>query len=55
MFLSTYLISKGLQFTSRARVQIHELVPVYQQSCLFTLIFFLECRKPSFFDFQDTS
>lgn len=50
----THLITKSLELTCRARVQVHELIPVYKQSCFFTLIFFLECCKPPFFNFEDT-
>lgn len=51
----THLVSKGLEFTSRAGIQVHELVPVYKQSCFFALILVLEGGETPALYFQNTS
>lgn len=50
----THLVSKGLKFTSRAGIQVHELVSIYQQGCFFALILVLEGSETPALHFQDT-
>ena len=52
---STHLVSKGLEFTGRAGIQVHELVSVYKQSCFFALILILEGSETPALYFQNTS
>lgn len=48
------LVSKGLEFTGRAGIQVHELVSIYKQSCFFALVLVLEGRETPALYFQDT-
>lgn len=50
----THLVSKGLEFTGRAGIQVHELVSVHEQSRFFALILVLESRETPALHFQDT-
>lgn len=52
---NTHLVSKGLEFTGRAGIQVHELVSVYEQSRFLALILILEGSETPALYFQNTS
>lgn len=51
---NTHLVSKGFEFTGRAGIQVHELVPIYKQSSFFALVLVLEGRESPALHFQNT-
>lgn len=50
----SHLVSKGFEFTSRAWIQVHELVSIYKQGCFFAFILVLEGSEPSALHLQNT-
>lgn len=51
---NTHLVSKGFEFTSRAGIQVHELVSIYKQGGFFAFILVLEGRESPALHFQNT-
>lgn len=52
--LNAHLVSKGLEFTGGAGIQVHELVSVYEQGRFLALVLVLEGRESPALHFQDT-
>lgn len=50
----THLVSKGLEFTSRAGIQVHELVSIHKQGRFLALILVLEGSESPALHLQDT-
>lgn len=48
------LVSEGFEFAGRAGVQVHELVPVYEQGGLLALVLVFEGTESSALHLQDT-
>lgn len=48
-----HLVSEGLELAGRAGVQVHELVPVHEQSRLFALVLVLEGGESSALHLED--
>lgn len=51
---NTHLVSKGLEFTGGAGIQVHELISIYKQSCFFALVLILEGSETPPLYFQNT-
>lgn len=51
---STHLVSQSLEFTGRARIQVHELVSVHEQGCLFALVLLLKGGETAPLHLQNT-
>lgn len=51
---TAHLVSKGLEFAGRAGIQVHELVSIHKQGCLFALILILEGSESSALHLQNT-
>lgn len=51
---NTHLVSKGLEFTCGAGIQVHELVSVYQQGCFLALVLILEGGESSALHLKNT-
>ncbi len=51
---NTHLVSKGLEFTSRAGIQVHELVSIYEQGRFFAFVFVLEGSESPALHLQNT-